>query len=62
MSMEQCEQQRVRRCASNDQCSSIEREREKRGLVEEGSMIGLDKKGKPMKRHKQGWLFTQTEE
>ena len=31
--------------------------RERRGLVEEGTAIGLDKKGKLMKMLKQGWLL-----
>ena len=31
--------------------------RERRGLVEEGTAIGLDEKGKLMKMHKQGWLL-----
>ena len=32
-------------------------EREARGLVEEGTVIGLDKNGKLMKVHKQVWLL-----
>ena len=53
--MKQCEQQRERRRAYNDLCSNVERER--RGLVEEGSTIGLDEKGRDT--NKVGFLHKQ---
>lgn len=43
MNMEQCEEQREWCRASHDQCNGVEREKV---LVEEGSVIGLDKKDK----------------
>ena len=55
MSMEQRQEQREGRCATNNQCSDIEREN--RDLLEGGTWIGLDKKGKIMKMHRKGWLL-----
>ena len=54
-SMEQREEQKEQCRASNNQCSNIKRER--RGIVEGGTAIGLDENGKLMKMHKQGWLL-----
>ena len=47
------EEQRERHRASNDQFGSTGSGlRERRGLVEEGTAIGLDETGKLMKMHK----------
>ena len=56
MSVEQQQELRERCRASNNQCSSIERERESRDLLEEGTWIGLDEKRKVMKMHRKGWV------
>ena len=50
--MEQQEELRKWCRASNNQCSSIERE--SRDLLEGGTWIGLDEKGKVMKMHRKG--------
>ena len=55
MSMEQRQEQREWRHATNNQCSCIERE--SRDLLEGGTWIGLHEKGKIMKMQRKGWLL-----